>query len=447
MNKMKTVDFLNRNVFTLLLLFILSFGFTTCSEDDKPQDIKSTVTNFAPLEGGRNTILTLKGSHFGTEVNRIRVTLNGKDAIVKSVTDDIITAEVQKGSSSGVIRVIIGERPNAQVLIYDTEFTYVSNQVVSTYLGTVNGETDGSFETASLSKPRFLVWGKDGALYIVEDGASSVTDMACIRVAANNNVSTLLKAADSPLIQRIRALDFSADQNTLYIANDKNAAGTIDFGAMTKIGNSYTNLTELLTEEGIAKTHVKVHPVTGAVFVAYHQNSWIYQYDGGNFVQKAQLLKVDNTTFNANINSIVFDKAGTTVYFVSRGQHVIYKGTYDLLTGNFSDVEIFAGTAGTSGYADGTGVSAKFNTPCQADIDEDGNLYVADRGNNCIRIISPDGEVSTYAGQSSAGMVDGIASQAKFSNPEGCAFGPDGALYVADYSNHLIRKIEETGGQ
>lgn len=78
---------------------------------------------------------------------------------------------------------------------------------------------------------------------------------------------------------------------------------------------------------------------------------------------------------------------------------------------------------------------------------EDGNFYVADRGNHCIRIITPDGEVSTYAGQNKAGMADGIASQAEFNNPEGCQFGPDGALYVADYSNHAIRKVEDGPAQ
>lgn len=42
---------------------------------------------------------------------------------------------------------------------------------------------------------------------------------------------------------------------------------------------------------------------------------------------------------------------------------------------------------------------------------------------------------------------NGTASQAEFNNPEGCQFGPDGALYIADHSNHLIRKIEERAGE
>lgn len=78
------------------------------------------------------------------------------------------------------------------------------------------------------------MWGKNNALYIVEDGASSVDDMACIRVAKDNRLTTLLKASESTLVQRMRAIDFSLDENTMYIANDNNASGTMGFGTMTK---------------------------------------------------------------------------------------------------------------------------------------------------------------------------------------------------------------------
>ena len=443
---MKTMDnFLERYLFVSILIVLVVF--CACTDDEQSQGIKAEVTEYSPVTGGRNTLLTLKGANFGTDINNIKVTINGKDALVKTVTDDVITAEVQKGTSSGLVRIILGEKPDAQVLIYNIEFTYVSNQVVSTYLGrSESGETDGNFSIATLSKPRYLVWGKDNALFIVEDGGSSESDMACIRMAKDNNLSTLLKASETTLVQRIRAIDLSSDEKTMFIANDNNASGTMGFGTMMKNGGNYGNLTSLWDQGGI--TTVKVHPQNGAVFIGYHSGSWIYQYDGTSFIPKFQLP--DDTggiASKGNINGIAFDKLGTTVYITSRKNHVVYKANYDLTTGEFSNIELLAGSFGTTGYSDGNGTSAKFNAPCQCDVDEDGNLYVADRGNHCIRVISSEGEVSTYAGKNKAGMVDGIASQAEFNNPEGCQFGPDGALYVADYSNHVIRKIEETSGQ
>jgi len=443
---MKTVDSFYKKLSALLICLLL-IGFSACNDNDEVTETKAGVTTFSPVMGGPNTVITLKGSNFRINIENIKVTINGKETLVKSVTDEEIIAEVSKGTSSGLVRVIIGERPNAQILIYDVEFEYISNQVVSTYLGSVSGENDGDFGVATLCKPRFLVWGKDGGLYIVEDGASSATDFPSIRVAKNNNVTTILNATETTLAQRIRAIDFSLDSNTMYISNDNNASGTMGFGTMTKSGSAYVNLTGLWDQSGITST--KVHPATGAVFIAYHTGAWIYQYEGGSFIPKVQLPSNATGEFadKGNVNSIVFDKEGTTAYFVSRAKHLIYKANYDLTSGEFNNVEIFAGSYGVSGYENGMGTAAKFNTPCQADIDEDGNLYIADRSNNCIRMITPEGEVSTFAGKDSAGMVNGIASQAEFSNPEGCQFGPDGALYIADYSNHLIRKIEEKAGE
>lgn len=396
---MKTIKYLINKCPVAALLIVL-IAFCACNDDDQPQTLKAEVTDFSPLTGGRNTLLTLNGSNFGTDINNVKVTINGKEALVKTVSDEVITAEVQKGTSSGLVRILLGERPNAQVLIYDMQFTYVSNQMVSTYLGGVgSGETDGDFMVAKLSKPRYLAWSKENAMYIVEDGATSDNDMACIRVAKGNQLTTLLKASESSLVQRMRGIDFSLDESTMYIANDNNAAGTMGFGVMTRNGNKYENLVSLWDQGGI--TAVKVHPITSAVFLGYHSGSWIYQYDGENFIPKFQLPDATGVTpaSKGNINSIVFDKSGTTVYIVSRKNHVIYKAGYDLTTGEFSNIKLLAGSFGITGYADGSGASAKFNDPCQADIDEDGNLYVADRNNHCIRVITPDGECRLMPGR------------------------------------------------
>lgn len=431
------------SIYWIAMLLCMAM-FCACDNNDDEQTLtKADVTEFSPLTGGSNTVLTLKGHNFGTDIDNVRVTINGKDALVQEVANEQITAVVQRGMSSGLVRVILGERPNAQVLIYSTEFTYISNQVVSTYLGgKAQGEADGSFENATLSEPRYLIWGKDGSLYFIEDGASDPDDMACIRKAANGSVTTLLKAADTPLVQRIRALDFSLDENIMYIANDNNAQGSMGFGTMEKEGNGYANLVSLWDQSGI--TCVKVHPITGAVLIGYHSGSWIYKYEDGDFIPLVQLPDDEGQPAEkGNVNGIAFDKSGTVAYIVSRKNHVIYKADYDLATDEFSNVILLAGGFGLKDYSDGYGTAARFNEPCQGDVDEDGNLYVADRGNHCIRMITPDGDVSTYAGQNKAGMTDGIASTAEFNNPEGCQFGPDGALYVADYSNHAIRKIEE----
>jgi sugar lactone lactonase YvrE len=109
------------------------------------------------------------------------------------------------------------------------------------------------------------------------------------------------------------------------------------------------------------------------------------------------------------------------------------------------DVTILAGTAGFDGAVNGNGTSASFNNPAGVAVDESGNIYVADRLNHLIRKISPTGDVTTLAGTGFDGAVNGNGTSASFGNPVGVAVDESGNVYVADTSNDLIRKISSTG--
>ena len=96
--------------------------------------------------------------------------------------------------------------------------------------------------------------------------------------------------------------------------------------------------------------------------------------------------------------------------------------------------------AGTPGYADGKGNQALFYTPTDVKVAADGTLYVADVNNHRIRAIDVDGNVTTVAG-SVGGYLDGVANAARFNAPYGIALAPSGAIYVADFGNHRVRRI------
>ncbi len=117
---------------------------------------------------------------------------------------------------------------------------------------------------------------------------------------------------------------------------------------------------------------------------------------------------------------------------------------YDINAGPSNAVSSFAGS-GSSGSADGTGLAASFNSPENGVFDNKGNMFVADFGNNEIREITPAGVVTTFAGNTTPGFVNGKGKAASFSNPSGLAFDTQGNLYVADELNNAIRKIDPSG--
>jgi len=106
-------------------------------------------------------------------------------------------------------------------------------------------------------------------------------------------------------------------------------------------------------------------------------------------------------------------------------------------------VETIAGTS--KGYQDGLANSAKFAFPIGIAVDSNRNIFIADQNNHRIRKINSSGIVSTVAGTGVSGFVNGDASSAQFSAPQGVAIDKDGNIYVADQLNHQIRKISPSG--
>lgn len=95
----------------------------------------------------------------------------------------------------------------------------------------------------------------------------------------------------------------------------------------------------------------------------------------------------------------------------------------------------------TSGYADGVGAAAKFNYPMGVAVDSTGTVYVADSNNNRIRTVATDGTVTTFAGNGTAGIVDGPGTTAQFNTPKGIALDSSFQVYTTDYNGSRVRKI------
>lgn len=111
---------------------------------------------------------------------------------------------------------------------------------------------------------------------------------------------------------------------------------------------------------------------------------------------------------------------------------VTVSGIVSTLTGN-----------GKAGYTDGTGLGAQFNNPTGVAVGPDGTLYVADRNNNRIRLVSAGNVVATLAGTGVEGDTNGPLMEAEFRHPLDLTLDQDKKrLLVSEDKGHRIRVIE-----
>jgi hypothetical protein len=133
---------------------------------------------------------------------------------------------------------------------------------------------------------------------------------------------------------------------------------------------------------------------------------------------------------------IAVDSAGN-IYIAEWSNHRIRK------VSSSGTITTFAGT-GTAGFGGdgGPATDAALDSPEGVAVDSAGNVYIADSFNNRIRKVDTSGIITTIAGNGSPGYTgDGPAASAGLNDPSGVAVDKSGNVYVADNSNHRIRKI------
>jgi len=141
------------------------------------------------------------------------------------------------------------------------------------------------------------------------------------------------------------------------------------------------------------------------------------------------------------LQGIVADSAGNVFISDSKNNRVRKVGPTGVITtvaGN--------GSAGWSGDG-GPAVSAHFSGPRGLAVDRAGDLFIADAGNNVVRMVTPAGVIKTVAGNGTQGLSGdgGAATSASLSQPVAVAIDPSGNLFIADRHNDRIRKVNTAG--
>jgi len=138
-------------------------------------------------------------------------------------------------------------------------------------------------------------------------------------------------------------------------------------------------------------------------------------------------------------DGVAFDSTTGNIYVADQNNHTIRRITPG------GNVTTYAGAPGDADWVDGPAATARFNGPNGIVVDSHGNVFVADQGNDVIRKITTDGNVSTFAGDGNFAWVDGVGGNASFGFPSGLAVDSADNLYIADVLNEVIRKITPAG--
>ena len=309
---------------------------------------------------------------------------------------------------------------------------------VSTVCGTgYAGQKMGTFSEAEIS-PYYVVADKKGNLFCSSRNQAAINsggsdNHSFIRVdMVNREVSMLSNGCvpNSP----------ACDLNTgiVSVPTEAYTGSFIEFNPIEMWAPRFRQFTWDPNNSDVPphpwKHCMVVNPADGMIYTRFYYG---------------HIVKIDPVTYESEFvcKTGNFDTYGmcfrpdepNVLYFTGCEYHRIYKLDMNKPREEWKE-EVFAGGA-TSGSRDGALSEALFNRPAQMCCDAEGNIYVADEYNHCIRKISTDNIVETVLGTpGTPGYQDGDVETALLKRPRGVTVD-DKYLYIADYGNARIRKV------
>ncbi|MBI4404879.1 MAG: SMP-30/gluconolactonase/LRE family protein [Deltaproteobacteria bacterium] len=480
------------------------YSFRVCSlnsNSDASPGITFAVST-APYAGG--TIVTMAGMGFsgGDGGQSTGAALNFPSAVVMDSSGNLYIADtnnnkVRKVSASGLITTVAGNGssgysgdggPAASAKLYYPSAVAIdsagnlfiadtNNHRIrkvdgnSGNISTVAGNGTGGYAgdngpavSARLNSPSGIAIDSDGDLYIADTNNHRIR-----KVDSNGDISTVAgtgtagydedgpDATSRKLNRPVGVLLDSSDN--LYIADSANNRIRMVDGSgiiSTLAGNGSGGY----SGDGRAATSAKLYnPVSiamdpaGNFYIADMYNSRIRMVDMKDMNRKISTVAGKNGSgfsgdgdlaTNAMLNSpsgISVDSSGN-LYINDKNNHRIRK-----MESSSHNISTYAGN-GTYGFSGDGGLATKATlySPSGIHIDSSGNIYVADTSNHRIRKVDAGGIIATVAGNGLVGYSgDGMATNVKLSSPSGIAGDSSGNFYIADSGNHRVRKVDVNG--
>jgi hypothetical protein len=439
MNIKKLIRKLEALIVAIAAICVCSLSFVSCGDEEKSgkgaayDPSKPVVlTTFFPDSGGIASKVIFDGENFGNDPSKIKVYFNQKQApVIGSNGTQMYAVVPRMPGDTCIVSVVVGN----DSVIYNQHFRYKISVTVSDVVG--NGTATlklGNLSEATL-KPNGLCVDDEGNIFTF---------------TGDNSTGTVLKIneLENSVIQ------LAANQNTGWAASPCVLNGVICFPS----DNIREVFWTLDPREGWAlKTrYMQFQPgsdlpanVWKKSMAACELNGYLY-----TLFRNGHLVEINPVTYETKVLRRLQEGESYGLAFHPIKKNILYMSYYDasggayahsICTLDINDVEnsfkkITGATNG--GHRDGELAVSQFKNPRQIFFDPEGNLYVADQGNHCIRKITTEDMVETVVGiPGQAGWNNGGKEEALFNNPIGINVTKDGTIYVGDNGNARIRKL------
>ena len=449
-------------VSTILVLMVLGMALVTLVVEDSDLGTNQVQSNQA-----------LYAAHAGIEYAVVKISANGAWTglaspgktvgagsfwIAPPDTLDENGAPLASGQKRIISNGVVGGAAR-QIQVH------VSPGMITAYAGTgTQGYAgDNAAATAGLLRdPQGLEVAANGDLYIADTGNHVIRKVnvltGVITTVAGTGASGYSGDGGQATAAKLKSPEdvFVAANGDLYIADTGNHAVrkvSAATGVITTVAGSGPSGS---SGDGGPATSAKLHSPAGVVVAA---NGDVYLSDTSNDkIRKVTAATGIITTFAGNGTAgYQGDGAAATAARLTAPEGVTLAANGDLYiadTGNNAirkvtaatlNISTYAGT-GTAGFLGdgGAATSARLNAPEAVSLNSAGDLFIADTGNNRIRrVTAASGVITTIAGTGTAGGTGdgGPATAARLNSPRGVTVSATGAYYIGDRSNNRVRKV------